>query len=157
MVRIVSPAFYALGQSRTPVMVSMASVLVNVLLNLALVNVLGYRGLALGTSITALLNAAAQLWLLRQRLSGIEGRTIALSFVRVLAASLVMAVVAWGADRMLLQWLPGDSLPWQALRLALVIALAVGALVAASAALRIPELAEALAMVRRRIRRRSGD
>jgi putative peptidoglycan lipid II flippase len=157
VVRIVSPTFYALGQSRTPVMVSMASVLVNVLLNLALVRVLGYRGLALGTSITALLNAAAQLWLLRQRLSGIEGRTIALGFVRVLAASVMMAMVAWGADRMLLQWLPGDTLLLQALRLALVIALALAALVAGSAVLGIPELAEALAMARRRFRRRSGD
>jgi putative peptidoglycan lipid II flippase len=157
VVRIVSPTFYALGQSRTPVMVSMASVLVNVGLNLALVRVLGYRGLALGTSITALLNAAAQLWLLRRRLSGIEGRTIAASFVRVLLASLVMAAVAWGADRLLLQWLPGETLPLQALRLALVIALAVGALVAAATALGIPELAEALALARRRFRRRSGE
>jgi len=157
VVRIVSPTFYALGQSRTPVMVSMASVLVNVMLNLALVRVLGYRGLALGTSITALLNASAQLWLLRRRLSGIDGRTIAASFVRVLLASLVMAVMAWGADRMLLQWLPGDTLPMQALRLALVIALSVGALAAAAAALGIPELAEAIAMVRRRFRRQSGE
>ena len=109
-------------------MVSMASVVVNVALNLALVRVLGYRGLALGTSITALLNATAQLWLLRQRLSGIEGRAIAVSFVRVLLASLVMAVVAWGADLALPQWLPGDTLPLQALRLALVIALSVAPL-----------------------------
>ena len=127
------------------------------MLNLALVRVLGYRGLALGTSITALLNASAQLWLLRRRLSGIDGRAIAVSFVRVLLASLVMAVMAWGADRMLLQWLPGDTLPMQALRLALVIALSVGALAAAAAALGIPELAEAIAMVRRRFRRRSGE
>ena len=48
VVRIVSPAFYALGRSRTPVMISTGSVLVNVALNLALVRVMGYRGLALG-------------------------------------------------------------------------------------------------------------
>jgi len=157
VVRIVSPTFYALGQSRTPVMVSMASVVANVLLNLLLVQVLGYRGLALGTSITALLNAAAQLWLLRQRLSGIEGRTIAVSFARVAAASLLMSLVAWQADRLLLSALPGETLPLQALRLTIVIGLAVGALVIAASALRIPELAEAIAMVRRRFRRRSGD
>ena len=127
------------------------------MLNLALVRVLGYRGLALGTSITALLNASAQLWLLRRRLSGIDGRAIAVSFVRVLLASLVMAVMAWGADRLLLQWLPGETLPMQALRLALVIALSVGALAAAAAALGIPELAEAIAMARRRFRRQSGE
>ncbi len=46
-----------------------------------------------------------------------------------------MGVVTWGADRMLLQWLPGDTLPMQVLRLALVIALSLGALAAAAAAL----------------------
>jgi len=45
----------------------------------------------------------------------------------------------------------------QALRLALVIALSVGALAAAAAALGIPELAEAIAMLRRRFRRQSGE
>jgi putative peptidoglycan lipid II flippase len=157
VVRIVSPTFYALGQSRTPVMVSMASVVVNVVLNLALVRVLGYRGLALGTALTALLNAAVQLWLLRRRLDGIEGRTIALTFIRVLVASLLMSMVAWGADRLLLQFVPGDGLPVQAFRLSVVIAVAVVALLVAATALRIPELAEAIAMVRRRLRRRSGE
>ena len=57
IVRIISPTFYALGRSRIPVMVSAGSVLVNIVLNVALVRMLGYRGLALGTSITAILNA----------------------------------------------------------------------------------------------------
>ncbi len=50
IVRIASPAFYALGDSRTPVKISIAAVIANAGLNLALVRVLGYRGLALGTS-----------------------------------------------------------------------------------------------------------
>ena len=37
IVRIASPVFYALGQNRTPVMVSVATVLANALLNIALV------------------------------------------------------------------------------------------------------------------------
>ena len=58
IVRIASPTFYALGDSRTPVQISIASVAVNAVLNVVLVRVLGYRGLALGTSIAALVNAA---------------------------------------------------------------------------------------------------
>ena len=34
---------------------------------------MGYRGLALGTSITALLNAGVQLFLLRREIGGIDG------------------------------------------------------------------------------------
>ena len=57
---------------------------------------LGYRGLALGTSITAILNASVQLLLLRREIHGIEGSRIAASFARVIAASAVMGAVTWG-------------------------------------------------------------
>ena len=105
--RIVSPTFYALGRSRTPVMVSMASVVVNVALNLALVRVMGYRGLALGTSVTALVNAGAQLLLLRRLLDGVELPTVARTFARVAVATAAMGVVAWGSDHLLTDWWPG--------------------------------------------------
>ena len=57
VVRIVSPTFYALHRSRIPVIASIASVIANVVLNLVLVRVMGYAGLALGTSLAALVNA----------------------------------------------------------------------------------------------------
>ena len=57
VVKIVSPTFYALHESRKPVIVSAASVLVNAALNIAFVKRFGYLGLAVGTSLTALLNA----------------------------------------------------------------------------------------------------
>ncbi|HQZ39189.1 MAG TPA: murein biosynthesis integral membrane protein MurJ [Vicinamibacterales bacterium] len=154
VVRIVSPTFYALGQSRTPVMISMSSVVVNIVLNLTLVRVMGYRGLALGTSIAALINAAAQLALLRRPLDGVDADVIARTFVRVAAASAVMAGVAWGADRALAMLLPGDGLPLQALRLAGSIGLALVALAGAALALRIPEFHEAMNLVLRRFARR---
>ena len=59
VVRIVSPVFYALGRNRVPVIVSVIAVLMNAALNIMLVRVMGYRGLALGTSIAALFNAIA--------------------------------------------------------------------------------------------------
>ena len=66
VVKVVSPTFYALHESRTPVIVSTASVLVNAALNVALVRRFGYLGLAVGTSVTALLNAGVLLLLLRR-------------------------------------------------------------------------------------------
>ena len=56
-VKIASPSFYALGDSRTPVIVSVASVALNLVLNLGWCSILGYRGLALGTAIAAMFNA----------------------------------------------------------------------------------------------------
>ncbi|MCC7126356.1 MAG: murein biosynthesis integral membrane protein MurJ [Acidobacteria bacterium] len=155
VVRIVSPAFYAMGQARTPVMVSVTSVAVNVALNIWLVQWMGFRGLALGTTITAILNAAIQLTLLGRTLHGVNLAHITNTFVRVLAASLVMGVVAWSADRVLADLWPGDALIMQTLRLGVTMALAVAALGGTAWALRIPELTEAVRMVTRRFRRRA--
>ena len=74
--KLVSPAFYALGNSRVPVIASAASVALNIALNLMLVRSLGHRGLALGTAVAALLNAGMLLVLLRARLGGLEGRRL---------------------------------------------------------------------------------
>ena len=79
-VKIASPTFYSLRDSRTPVIVSVLSVLANLAMNLALVRVMGFRGLALGTALAAMFNAVALLWLLRRparRAGGAPDRHIA--------------------------------------------------------------------------------
>ena len=156
IVRIISPTFYALQRSRIPVMVSAGSVLVNVALNLALVRVIGYRGLALGTSITALLNASVQLWLLRREISGIDGARIAASALRVVAAAAIMGAVTWGLHHWLLRVLPGGSFVLQASRLLVTITASMAALVAAAQVLRIPEFTEARDLVVGRLKRMAG-
>ena len=153
IVRIISPTFYALQRSRIPVMVSVGSVIVNVVLNLALVRELGYRGLALGTSITAIVNASVQLWLLRREIHGLEGSRIAASFARVIVASAVMGAVTWGAHAAMAAALPGDSLLLQIVRLLVTIALALATLVGVAQLLRIPEFAEARDLVLGKLRR----
>ena len=153
VVRIASPTFYALNESRTPVKVSIASVLVNAGLNIALVRVLGYRGLALGTSIAALVNAVTLLVLLRRRLDGLEERRVLVSFAKITLASLAMGAAALGVDRYSAAWLPGDGLLPQVVRLAAAIAIAVAVLAAAAHLLHIDEFRRGLALVTSRFRR----
>ena len=153
IVRIISPTFYALQRSRVPVTVSAASVAVNVALNLVLVQVMGFRGLALGTTITSLLNATVQLILLRRELGGLEGRRLALSLARILAAAAVMAVVTWGMHVLLLGALPGPTLVRQAARLFATIFVSLATLAGVAQVLRIPEFAGARDLVVNRLRR----
>src|SRR5687768_11829443 len=98
VVKVVSPTCYALHESRKPVMISAASVLVNAALNIMLVRRFGYLGLAVGTSLTALLNASVLLDMLRRRLGGIEGTRLLWVFGRTLVASVVMAAAASALD-----------------------------------------------------------
>jgi putative peptidoglycan lipid II flippase len=156
VVRIASPIFYALGRNRTPVAVSVATVLLNAGLNILLVRMLGYRGLALGTSIAALFNATLLMTLLRRQLHGIEGRRIADAFLRIAAASIAMGIATLTTDRALGIWLPGDVFLVQLFRLSVVIAVSLAVLAGAAHLLRIREFREGMALVARRLGRRSG-
>ena len=153
IVRISSPVFYALQQNRTPVLVSVATVAVNAILNLALVRVMGYRGLALGTSIAALFNAVVLIVLLRRSLGGIEGARIVGSLGKIAVASLVMGLVCIGVDATAMRWLPGQGVGPQVIRLTLTIAASLLSLAAAAHALHIREFRESVALVSRRFRR----
>ena len=154
VVRIASPTFYALGRNRTPVMVSMLAVLVNAALNYVLVHTsLGYRGLALGTSIAALFNATTLLVILRAHLQGLNDARLFGAIARIAAATTVMGVAAVWSYETLGAWLPGRELLTESTRLGTSIGIAVTVLAAVAWLLRISEFRTAVAMVTRRRRR----
>ncbi|MBI2833687.1 MAG: murein biosynthesis integral membrane protein MurJ [Acidobacteria bacterium] len=150
-VKIAVPTFYALGDSRTPVLVSIASMLTNAILNVALVQVMGYRGLALGTALAALLNAVMLLWLLGARLDGVEGKRIALTGLKILVASVVMGVVAIAIEVALGGVIPGGSLAARLIRVGTAIGVAMATLALAARILRIEEFEEAVAQLKARV------
>ena len=155
VVKIASPTFYALGESRTPVLVSVLSVLTNAALNVLFVRQFGYRGLALGTSLTALLNAGLLILLLRRRLDGLHVRHLASVLVRVAIAGAVMGVAAWGLDRQLQVWAPGTALPIQIGRVGVAITGALLALGVSLKMLRVTEFTDVVGAVAGRFRTRS--
>jgi putative peptidoglycan lipid II flippase len=152
VVRIASPTFYALGRNRVPVVVSMVTVGVNAGLNVILVRVLGYAGLALGTSLAALFNATVLLVLLRRELDGLEERRVLGSLGRIVLASTAMGAAAAAADAWLAALVPGAGLVQQLGRVGGSIAAALAVLAAASWALRVREFGEGFAVVARRLR-----
>ena len=152
IVRITSPVFYALGQNRTPVIISVAAVLINALLNIVLVRLMGYRGLALGTSIAALVNAALLMFFLRRKLGGIEGGRVARKLGRIALAAALMGLAAIAAEAAAGAWLPGDGLVPQIIRLAATIGVSLGVLSTAAYVLRIQEFHDGVALVARRFR-----
>jgi putative peptidoglycan lipid II flippase len=150
-VKIASPTFYSLRDSRTPVTVSIISVLTNLALNLSLVRVMGFRGLALGTAIAAMVNAGALLWLLGRRLQGLERGRIAVAFAKITVASALMGAAAWFTSGWLQDALPGRQLIWKAVQVFGAIAVGILVLAASAKALRIAEFDEALKRVLRRL------
>jgi putative peptidoglycan lipid II flippase len=155
-VKIASPTFYSLKDSRTPVIVSVISVAANLALNLWLVRILSFRGLALGTAIAAVLNAVILLALLGRRLDGLDGRGIAVSGLKIGAASALMGAGVWLIAGWLETMLPGSAFSIRATRVFASIAAGVAVLILAGRALRIEELDEALSRLTARALRRSA-
>jgi putative peptidoglycan lipid II flippase len=151
-VKIASPTFYSLRDSRTPVVVSVLSVLANLGLNLALVRVLGFRGLALGTALAAIFNALALLWLLERRLEGLDGRRVAIALAKIAIASILMGLAAHYTSAWMARAIPSGAFYWKAVRLAAAIAAGLAVLVASARLLRIAEFEEAVKRVVRRLR-----
>ena len=93
--KVLTPAYYALGDARTPMLVSLASILVNYSVASTMIRVAGLRhaGLALSTSAVALSGFALLFMILRKRLGGIYGRALLTQVFRVGVASAAMAAV----------------------------------------------------------------
>lgn len=94
-VRILAPAFYALNDARTPMMISLLSMATNFVMNWMLVGVLQERGLALSTSTVMLMNFVLLYLAMRRRAEGIEERRTAVAVGKIVAASAVMGAACW--------------------------------------------------------------
>jgi putative peptidoglycan lipid II flippase len=95
VLRLVTPAFYALGDSRTPMLVSLSAVVVNAATAWSLVRVfgMGHAGLALSTSVLYTFSALTLMWLIRGKIGGINGRAMAGRVAKILAATVATAGV----------------------------------------------------------------
>jgi putative peptidoglycan lipid II flippase len=150
-IKLTVPTFYTLRDSRTPVIVGAVSVAFNVVLSLFLAGQLGFRGLALATSISSIFNATLLLWLLRRRLGTLDGRRIGLTFAKVALAAVVMGAAAWSGERWLELVVPGPSTVARLVHVLGGIGLGLVGLALAARALRIAEFDEALAAIRARL------
>jgi putative peptidoglycan lipid II flippase len=151
--RIAAPVFYAIGQSRVPMVLSAVSVAANIGLSILLTRTMGFRGLALATSIAALVNGGLSLILLRSRLGGIRGRRLTATFVKTLAAATAMAAVVLWTVHGVSSIAPGAGTTAQALRLLSAIVTGLAALALSARLLRIPEFDEAVGEVRSRVQK----
>jgi putative peptidoglycan lipid II flippase len=156
-VKVLAPAFYALDEARVPVAGSIAGMVSNVALNLALWPVLGFRGVALGTSLAAAANFAILAVAFRRRHGGLRAEGLGLQLAKVLLATSALALAAWATDRGLARMLAGVSgLGVQLVRGLAPVAAGAVVYLASARVLRIAELGELAGALRRRRERRHG-
>jgi len=154
--KVLVNAFYALDQRHTPMLVSFLAVALNLLFNWIFTWHLGWghRGLALSTGCVATCNFLALYALMRRHLRRLETRRMLAMLGKVAAATAALALVCWGGRVLLL-----GSWPTQAPALKLTATLATIAaagltFILLAAVLRVEEVEELMAGVRRRLARR---
>ncbi|HSV74440.1 MAG TPA: murein biosynthesis integral membrane protein MurJ [Chthonomonadales bacterium] len=96
---VLARGFYAVQDTRTPVVIGTAVTLVFVPMNWLFMAPLGlgYRGLALATTIAAILHMLVMQRVLSRRLGGFEEARLVSSLARTVPASALAAAAAWGA------------------------------------------------------------
>lgn len=93
-VRVAAPVFYALGDARRPMIYSLVSVGINIVLNFALIPLWGFAGLAAATSASGLVNFLQLILSLRRQIPAVDIRFIAVHFLKVAVAALVAFISA---------------------------------------------------------------
>jgi putative peptidoglycan lipid II flippase len=102
LVEILARAFYALQDTKTPVLIGSAAMVLNVVFSLEFPRLfdqggwLPLGGLALANSLATALEACGLLIFIRRRLGGLEGRSVWDGGGRSLIAALGMALALWG-------------------------------------------------------------
>ena len=88
-------AFYAMQDTRTPALINVAAVALNVVVNFPLFHAMGVKGLALGNTIAYTFAALVAAGILRRRMGGLDGTTIVRGLGLVAVASAATGAAAY--------------------------------------------------------------
>jgi len=104
LVKILASGFYAKQDLRTPVKIGIAAMISNMVLNLILIWPLKHAGIALATSLSAVLNAGCLFYFLRARNLYVPREGWGIFGLRLLFVNTVLGVFLW--------WSVGDLQVW---------------------------------------------
>lgn len=149
-VKILTQAFYALGDTRTPVLIGTFDLAAFWLMCFFLSGPLKHAGVALATSAGFWINFLLLLAVLRRRLGHLGGGALGVSFLRLLGASVVMAALVLAFAQSTLPYDPAWGFGLRAVWLGGVVSGATLVFLGAALALGAPEVREVLGVFRRR-------
>ena len=150
-IRITVPVFYAFKETGKPIIASLASVTVNIILCYLLKDSLGFRGLALAAALAGFLNLGLLMIMLRFRLPEITFGGEIRAFLKIVIVNGILAVAIMLWSRYLSYDLSQSSLAYRILNLGILLAGAISLYLTFARILHIKELA-GLTRIFKRIR-----
>ena len=153
-VKVIVPAFYAVNRVWIPVAASATAVAGNVIANSLLHPHYGFRVLAAGTAIAAVLNCGVLYVLFTRRITRLPHAPLLVYLIRVTIAASLMGGAVWLVHRWLDHSVGHVGTARRLVETLVPAAVGAGVYAAACAALRIEELRPLVQRVGRRLRRR---
>jgi putative peptidoglycan lipid II flippase len=154
VLKVLTPAFYAIGKRKTPMMVSFLAIGLNLFLNWLFTFRLGWghRGLAFSTSLVATINFLLLYALMWRHTRRLETRRLLVGLGKICLAGLLLGLLCWAANYW---WLDA----WQQMRFVkklclLLVVIAAGSTTFFGAAflLGVDEVQDVLDLARRKLR-----
>ena len=152
LVEVLARIYYAMQDTRTPVIAGIIIIVVNIVLGVVLVGPLGHVGLAIGLSASTGVEALILFFLLKKRIGGLDpsfGDWIA----RVMTAAAAMAMMAELVRPRLERAtaVPGSSRVLHVMMLGYATVLIGGTYFVAAYFLKLPQMTQGIAMAKRRL------
>ena len=149
LVKVLTPAFFARGDTAMPVRIALGCIALNLALNVALMSPLQHMGPPLASSLSAWANVAALAIVLLRRGNMTADRPLLLAIARMLAAAALMLAALWWLHRTAYAPLAADPL-WRWAGLAMLVGGGMAAYALAAAALGILDARRLLGRLRGR-------
>ena len=150
--RVVVPMFYARKNTRTPVLISLWTLLVNAGLGLLLMGPMQHTGLALALTLSSVFNAFALIWALRRQIGRLGLRSGMNTFLRALPGTILMSVIVW-LILGLVPWSESGHSLIKGIVLSAAILAGAGVYAAGCLLLRVPEAGQVSALLKRKMSR----
>jgi putative peptidoglycan lipid II flippase len=163
-IKVLSPSFYALDDAKTPMYVSIGSVLVHAPTSFGLMYLLsqvgvtaerpngyGHVGVALATSAVALVNFLALTFLMRRKIGRLNGREIVTALLKIAVAAAVMSAVCYFSYQYLTAYFVEKGFVVRLIEAFVPIGLGGLTFLIAAKALRIGEIEQVVSSLRRKL------
>lgn len=92
---LLTRGYYSMQDMRTPAVITIIQVLLNIILNIILAKFMGLPGLALATSLSTIFAGLMSLYIFRKKYGRINLKNFGISIIKIIIASLIMAVVTY--------------------------------------------------------------
>lgn len=149
---ILNRAFYSLQDTKTPMVNGVICIVLHIILNFILVNSMKHNGLALSTSLSAIMTTILLFYNLKRRRINVKWSSFSFVAMKCIVASVIMGVISYKLYYILVSLFMNNSFMWQIMYLGASVIIGIIIYLVIIYLLGVEELHWVIRMLRQRIK-----